>query len=119
VIQKQKNDMAAEIIDAGRFDQQTTNDERKETLEAILGDERRSKIAKNEARAPPAARLSYCFGHVRALTSWPWCTILRAGVEKSCVADCALNVYLATAVAGLHTVLPFQTFVTAARHHCW
>jgi hypothetical protein len=42
--------MAAEIIDAGRFDQQTTNAERKETLEQILGDETRSRIAKNEAR---------------------------------------------------------------------
>ena len=40
--------MAAEIIDAGRFDQHTTNDERKETLEQILADEARSKIAKNE-----------------------------------------------------------------------
>ena len=50
MIQKQKNDMAAEIIDAGRFDRQTTNDERKETLEQILADEGRTRIAKNEVR---------------------------------------------------------------------
>lgn len=36
VIQRQKNDMAAEIIDAGRFDQETTNEERKETLETCV-----------------------------------------------------------------------------------
>lgn len=40
--------MASEIIDAGRFDRNTTNDQRKETLEQILADEARSKIAKNE-----------------------------------------------------------------------
>jgi PHD/YefM family antitoxin component YafN of YafNO toxin-antitoxin module len=34
VIQKQKNDMAAEIIDAGRFDQATTDAERKKALES-------------------------------------------------------------------------------------
>lgn len=49
--------MAAEIIDAGRFDRQTTNDERKETLEQILADEKRNRIAKNEARSPSATVL--------------------------------------------------------------
>lgn len=48
VIQKQKNDMASEIIDAGRFDQNTTNEERKETLEQILADADRNRVAKNE-----------------------------------------------------------------------
>lgn len=48
VIQKQKNDMAAEIIDAGRFDQRTTDAERKLSLEQMVADAERNKIAKNE-----------------------------------------------------------------------
>jgi SWI/SNF-related matrix-associated actin-dependent regulator of chromatin subfamily A protein 2/4 len=36
VIQKGKVEMAAEVIDAGRFDQKTTMAERKETLEQLL-----------------------------------------------------------------------------------
>lgn len=36
IIQKHKNDMANEIIDAGRFDQTTTMDERRANLEALL-----------------------------------------------------------------------------------
>lgn len=40
--------MAAEIIDAGRFDRQTTNDERKEVVKQILADENRNKVAKNK-----------------------------------------------------------------------
>lgn len=35
-IQKQKIDMANEVIDAGRFDMQTSMDERRATLEALL-----------------------------------------------------------------------------------
>lgn len=35
-IQKMKIDMANEIIDAGRFDQETSMDERRATLEALL-----------------------------------------------------------------------------------
>merc|ERR1712196_327498 len=35
-IQQQKIEMASEIIDAGRFDMNTTNDERKQTLEKLL-----------------------------------------------------------------------------------
>lgn len=35
-IQRQKIDMASEVIDAGRFDMTTTMDERKATLEAML-----------------------------------------------------------------------------------
>ncbi len=35
-IQKMKIDMANEVIDAGRFDMQTSMDERKQTLEALL-----------------------------------------------------------------------------------
>jgi hypothetical protein len=35
-IQKMKIDMANEVIDAGRFDMQTTMEERKQTLEAML-----------------------------------------------------------------------------------
>lgn len=35
-IQQMKIDMANEVIDAGRFDMQTTMDERKHTLEAML-----------------------------------------------------------------------------------
>jgi SWI/SNF-related matrix-associated actin-dependent regulator of chromatin subfamily A protein 2/4 len=41
-IQKMKIDMANEVIDAGRFDGQTTNEERKQTLESLLQDEVRS-----------------------------------------------------------------------------
>ena len=37
-IQQQKIEMASEIIDAGRFDMNTTNDERKQTLEKLLDD---------------------------------------------------------------------------------
>ena len=36
LIQRQKIDMASEVIDAGRFDMTTTMDERKATLEAML-----------------------------------------------------------------------------------
>ena len=35
-IQKMKIDMANEVIDAGRFDMQTSMEERKQTLEAML-----------------------------------------------------------------------------------
>lgn len=35
-IQKMKIDMANEIIDAGRFDQETTMEDRRATLEALL-----------------------------------------------------------------------------------
>ncbi len=35
-IQKMKIDMANEVIDAGRFDMNTTMEERRETLEALL-----------------------------------------------------------------------------------
>lgn len=35
-IQKTKIDMANEVIDAGRFNMSTTQEERKETLEALL-----------------------------------------------------------------------------------
>ncbi len=35
-IQKTKIDMANEVIDAGRFNMATTQEERKETLEALL-----------------------------------------------------------------------------------
>lgn len=37
-IQQMKIDMANEVIDAGRFDGQTTNEERKQTLESLLAD---------------------------------------------------------------------------------
>ncbi|MEW5310062.1 MAG: hypothetical protein WDW38_001894 [Sanguina aurantia] len=47
-IQKMKIDMANEIIDAGRFDQETSMDERRATLEALLQDEDRLKVAQNE-----------------------------------------------------------------------
>lgn len=40
--------MANEVIDAGRFDMQTTNEERKQTLENLLADEDRYKLHTNE-----------------------------------------------------------------------
>ncbi|KAK2080232.1 hypothetical protein QBZ16_000085 [Prototheca wickerhamii] len=46
-IQRVKIDMANEVIDAGRFDQQTSNDERRQTLEALLQDEARTNVAQN------------------------------------------------------------------------
>lgn len=36
MIQKHKNEMANEVIDAGRFDMETTSDERRKTLETLL-----------------------------------------------------------------------------------
>ena len=39
VIQQQKIEMADEIINAGRFDQQTTHAERRETLEKLMSDQ--------------------------------------------------------------------------------
>lgn len=47
-IQKQKIEMANEVIDAGRFDMCTTNEERKQTLENLLQDEERFKNHTNE-----------------------------------------------------------------------
>ncbi|BDA42833.1 ATP-dependent helicase BRM [Coccomyxa sp. Obi] len=46
-IQKMKIDMANEVIDAGRFDMNTTMDERRHTLEEMLQDEERLKKAVN------------------------------------------------------------------------
>jgi hypothetical protein len=40
----------AQVIDAGQFDMQTTNDERKQNLEALLADEERAKLATNLVR---------------------------------------------------------------------
>ncbi len=40
-IQQHKIDMADEVINAGRFDQRTTQEERRLTLEALLHDEER------------------------------------------------------------------------------
>lgn len=47
-IQKQKIEMANEVIDAGRFDMHTTNEERKQTLENMLADEDRFAVAVNQ-----------------------------------------------------------------------
>jgi len=40
-IQQYKIDMADEVINAGRFDQRTTHEERRMTLETLLHDEER------------------------------------------------------------------------------
>ena len=48
-IQKAKTDMANEVIDAGRFDMQTTMEERKITLESLL-----------QVSLPQLARLPEC-----------------------------------------------------------
>lgn len=55
-IQKMKIDMANEVIDAGRFDMQTSMAERKETLEQMLQDEASSTRATNEV--PDASALN-------------------------------------------------------------
>lgn len=49
-IQKMKIDMANEVIDAGRFDMQTSMAERKETLESLL----QVRLTPNSSRAPPS-----------------------------------------------------------------
>ena len=49
MIQKVKIDMASEVIDAGRFDMQTSNSERRQKLEELLADEDRQRVAQNEA----------------------------------------------------------------------
>jgi SWI/SNF-related matrix-associated actin-dependent regulator of chromatin subfamily A member 2/4 len=46
-IQTRKIAMANEVIDAGRFDQQTSMEERRQTLESMLQDSERSKKASN------------------------------------------------------------------------
>ena len=43
--------MASEVIDAGRFDMQTSNSERRQKLEELLADEDRQRIAQNEVKA--------------------------------------------------------------------
>eukprot|EP00889_Picochlorum_renovo_P006259 jgi/Picre1/33289/NNA_008613.t1 len=48
-IQTRKIAMANEVIDAGRFDQQTSMEERRQTLESMLQDPERSKKASNMA----------------------------------------------------------------------
>ncbi|KXZ56213.1 hypothetical protein GPECTOR_1g185 [Gonium pectorale] len=50
VIQKKKNDMANEIIDAGRFDQTTSMEERRANLEALLQDADRLRVAPTEVQ---------------------------------------------------------------------
>jgi hypothetical protein len=51
MIQKVKIDMASEVIDAGRFDMQTSNSERRQKLEELLADEDRQRVAQNEVGA--------------------------------------------------------------------
>lgn len=46
-IQRMKIEMANEIIDAGRFDQQTSNAERRQTLETLLSDQERNTRPQN------------------------------------------------------------------------
>lgn len=40
-----------QVIDAGQFDMQTNNDERRKNLEALLADEERTKLAMNQVGA--------------------------------------------------------------------
>lgn len=47
-IQRMKIEMANEVIDAGRFDQQTSMEERRQTLETLLQDPERQRKATNE-----------------------------------------------------------------------
>jgi len=56
VIQQQKIEMAAEIVDAGRFDGQTTHAERRETLENLLQSQANGKRA--EVNVPPLSELN-------------------------------------------------------------
>lgn len=51
-IQKSKIEMANEIIDAGRFDQRTSMEERRQTLEALLQDQDRTRRATNAVPTP-------------------------------------------------------------------
>jgi len=56
VIQKQKIEMAAEVVDAGRFDGQTTHAERRETLENLLQAQASGK--RQEVNVPPLSELN-------------------------------------------------------------
>ena len=55
VIQQQKIEMADEVINAGRFDQQTTHAERRETLEKLMQDQQGGRAA---VRAPSMRQLN-------------------------------------------------------------
>lgn len=48
VIQTAKQAMAAEVVDAGRFDQRTSNEDRRSTLEALVADSARAGVAAND-----------------------------------------------------------------------
>ena len=78
-IQQKKIEMANEIIDAGRFDMNTTNDERKQTLEKLLDEYDQdegttnhvpSQVELNEllARTPEEIRL---FNRMDSEMDWP------------------------------------------------
>lgn len=78
-IQQKKIEMANEIIDAGRFDMNTTNDERKQTLEKLLDEYDQdegttnhvpSQVELNEllARTPEEIRL---FNSMDSEREWP------------------------------------------------
>ena len=56
VIQKQKIEMAAEIVDAGRFDGQTTHAERRETLENLL--QQQANGTRTGVSVPPLKELN-------------------------------------------------------------
>lgn len=56
VIQKQKIEMAAEVVDAGRFDGQTTHAERRETLENLL--QAQANGRRQEVNVPPLSELN-------------------------------------------------------------
>ena len=53
MIQQQKIEMADEVINAGRFDQQTTHAERRETLEKLMQDQQGGNVGR--ARRPSLA----------------------------------------------------------------
>ena len=56
VIQQQKIEMADEVINAGRFDQQTTHAERRETLEKLMQDQQAGNV--RSCAAPSMRRLN-------------------------------------------------------------
>jgi SWI/SNF-related matrix-associated actin-dependent regulator of chromatin subfamily A protein 2/4 len=79
VIQTAKQAMAAEVVDAGRFDQRTSNEDRRSTLEALVADTARAGVAANDvpthaavnamlARTPEEEAL---FNRLDAELDWP------------------------------------------------
>ena len=82
-IQKMKIDMANEVIDAGRFDMQTSMAERKETLESLL-----QVHTSDTSWAEPFLTISIC--RVKRNDGGSICMLSRsASMSEQCFKSCA------------------------------